>query len=1343
MATTGELPPSARAGQAFIHDPKVADVTEVKAQIKLRFRDVRRQPCVVTRSFQLAQKSGGKLEKKDLDQVIQTLDEKTGERVSVSRKCADVNATVPDMMGVSKAILENVVFVHQEDSNWPLGEAATLKKKFDEIFSATKYTKALEHINKLKKEQTQKIKEFRLIKEKLKVQKDHAVKLRARREENSKAATELGEKMGAMNAQIKDADAAIARCDDELAEMRGRNERRGQIEAKREAVVAETARRRAALDNELTDATEDLKRLLVEFNDTIDATRAKVKEEERAVSDLALTAKAYKDKREVAMKHHGKLAAEAEAHAKRVADRASFLRGVVSRHPDLGPLPACLGEGFPRRDARADREGPLSSLTDDAFVAEMTRAANEMRARATARLDALRAAAESTRAKHRGEDDAFGARADAANRELAAAEESVRLRAESRDATRKRAEHLADEIGSSAVSEAHVADLERRADQAQRNFDERRAADAGAATLEAIEKNAEALATLDRRLAKLRQEQDLAALAGENATKTRLKREELFAKEEACRSLLESRAGRFADVFGGEPTPPPERIKERLRAVVDARAEAAEAARRGASAAGVAADSAGAATRAAQGALARAKAEAADAERRAEEDADALAGDAEETPSRDAAASGAGGAAAGFGPFAGYDARSSAVEAKLTAREADLTVLGNLTQVYNSFAQSANEHRACPVCQQALADVAAFTENVRQTVESVPAQEATARREAAALRETRARLQRLAPVAARHATLVTKTIPEATTAVVAAEEAETRARAAAAAAEEAFEVASSDHAAAASLVEDADAATRLAAEAEALRAAVASLERSFAPGGGSATQPSAPLTAAADTQRTVGTQRRAAPTARSVSAIGADVEDAELRRAALEREREALARRRERHDQELLGFERQARDLREERVRVSAQAERRAELMRELEEIKRGDAAAAAEAARLEADRAPRRAARDALERERASARASARAAETAADDAVRDLQRDVDALEAAERPIAEYVAGGKASELEKTAAEMSALGEKIAACEETLATREEARRAAHELVRSREKYKRSLEDNLAVRVGAEEEARLARELDACAAPDPEAFAAAEEARSRRARRRDELRLSCAESQGRVKNHQESMAQCARELNDPSLRGVDAALSKQVLELKTFEMTASDLDRYHGALDRALMAFHASKMSDINKVVKELWQRTYRGQDIDYIQIRSDAGPASGATGRSSYNYRVCMVVGDAELEMRGRCSAGQKVLACLIIRLALAETFCLNCGILALDEPTTNLDAPNADALARSLCDIMHARRDQENFQLIVITHDMHFAQVLGQREHADYYWRITKDDNQHSHIECENIYE
>ena len=56
-------------------------------------------------------------------------------------------------------------------------------------------------------------------------------------------------------------------------------------------------------------------------------------------------------------------------------------------------------------------------------------------------------------------------------------------------------------------------------------------------------------------------------------------------------------------------------------------------------------------------------------------------------------------------------------------------------------------------------------------------------------------------------------------------------------------------------------------------------------------------------------------------------------------------------------------------------------------------------------------------------------------------------------------------------------------------------------------------------------------------------------------------------------------------------------------------------------------------------------------------------------------NSSVVMNKGGAEMEMRGRCSAGQKVLASLIIRLALAETFSVNCGMIALDEPTTNLD--------------------------------------------------------------------
>ena len=37
-------------------------------------------------------------------------------------------------------------------------------------------------------------------------------------------------------------------------------------------------------------------------------------------------------------------------------------------------------------------------------------------------------------------------------------------------------------------------------------------------------------------------------------------------------------------------------------------------------------------------------------------------------------------------------------------------------------------------------------------------------------------------------------------------------------------------------------------------------------------------------------------------------------------------------------------------------------------------------------------------------------------------------------------------------------------------------------------------------------------------------------------------------------------------------------------------------------------------MSDINKIIKELWQKTYRNQDIDYIQARFL--PAAAVIGR-------------------------------------------------------------------------------------------------------------------------------
>jgi len=41
-------------------------------------------------------------------------------------------------LGVSKAVLDNVIFCHQEEANWPLSEGKAVKQRFDDIFAATR-----------------------------------------------------------------------------------------------------------------------------------------------------------------------------------------------------------------------------------------------------------------------------------------------------------------------------------------------------------------------------------------------------------------------------------------------------------------------------------------------------------------------------------------------------------------------------------------------------------------------------------------------------------------------------------------------------------------------------------------------------------------------------------------------------------------------------------------------------------------------------------------------------------------------------------------------------------------------------------------------------------------------------------------------------------------------------------------------------------------------------------------------------------------------------------------------------------------------------------------------------
>uniref|UniRef100_A0A8C6XTU8 RAD50 double strand break repair protein n=1 Tax=Naja naja TaxID=35670 RepID=A0A8C6XTU8_NAJNA len=167
---TGDFPPGSK-GNSFVHDPKVANETDVRAQIRLQFHDVNEELVAVQRSMVCSQK-GKKTEFKTLEGVITRI--KHGEKVSLSSKCAEMDREMIAALGVSKSVLNNVIFCHQEDSNWPLSEGKALKQKFDEIFSATRYIKALETLRQVRLKQGQRVKECQVELKYLKQNKEKA-----------------------------------------------------------------------------------------------------------------------------------------------------------------------------------------------------------------------------------------------------------------------------------------------------------------------------------------------------------------------------------------------------------------------------------------------------------------------------------------------------------------------------------------------------------------------------------------------------------------------------------------------------------------------------------------------------------------------------------------------------------------------------------------------------------------------------------------------------------------------------------------------------------------------------------------------------------------------------------------------------------------------------------------------------------------------------------------------------------------------------------------------------------------------------------------------------------------
>lgn len=297
----------------------------------------------------------------------------------------------------------------------------------------------------------------------------------------------------------------------------------------------------------------------------------------------------------------------------------------------------------------------------------------------------------------------------------------------------------------------------------------------------------------------------------------------------------------------------------------------------------------------------------------------------------------------------------------------------------------------------------------------------------------------------------------------------------------------------------------------------------------------------------------------------------------------------------------------------------------------------------------------------------------------------------------------------------------------------EQERKVLQEAINAAVSTERNVKDNLEYRDTIAELDRLQESISALDIDNAEKQKDHFHQESRKLREKiSELNSEHYGKVGEVKQINDQILQLQNDLQT-EFKGVDKYYHTEWVKLQANLLMSNDLQTYSQALDNAIIKYHSLKMDEINRILRELWNQTYKGTDIDGIEIKCDV--TKQVRGRS-YNYRVVMYKKSSELDMRGRCSAGQKVLTSILVRLALAECFGTNCGMIALDEPTTNLDVENAESLANALNNIIGFRKNQKNFQLIVITHDERFLSHINGDRYTDNFYRIERDENQHSVI-------
>ncbi|CAG7990071.1 unnamed protein product [Penicillium salamii] len=1251
-ATTGDLPPNSKGG-AFIHDPKLCGEKEVLAQVKLSFKATSGAKMVATRSLQLTVKKTTRQQKTLEGQLLMI---KNGERTAISSRVAELDQIMPQYLGVSKAVLDSVIFCHQDESLWPMSEPSVLKKRFDEIFEAMKYTKAIDNIKALRKKQNEDLGKFKIMEQHAKEDKDKA-------DRAEKRSVKLQDEIEALREETQQMSKEMRRVADLADKAWTQSESYAQVLGALEGKRIEAKSIQNTIDN--------LKRHLVELDDSDEWLESTLEQFETKQIQYQQQEESQKEnymelKEKIEQARH-RLGLKQAENGKFENDKANFERQSERRQKminEIGHANSIRG-----LDDRMDQSAV------DTFMQRIRRLLKEQ----NQSLDRVKREAQKELREVQETLNEIGQTKSALQESKNAAKRQIAANDKEASAYQGKLDGIEVDEGVQAALESKVEDITSSLDHAKERAK-------NASWDKEIQDTNTEIRRLEDESSRLNTELiDSTKKAGELARLDHLKKESKD-RERSLQTMKGAHGERLEKVVGSDWQP--ETLERSFQQALDGETRKVTDAERER-------DSVSRELEQVEFKLKTATKNLKQRQKELDDCAKEIHDAVESEPAM-------------------YPEKLKERQENYEAARKDADQYAGMGEYFTMCVNAAEQTKKCRTCARAFkneAEVQTFTKKLNALINKASLdseaeadlkrfeEELQAAREAGTSYDSWARLSKT-------------DIPE-----LEQEEQECESQ--------------RDQLLDKLETRDGKVTERVESkrEVEALSKTVSTIVRYDAEIKTIKSQ----IEELSAKQQDVNATRTLEDIQEEIAAINEKARDSKKALNKVTNEKDKT--RAEINDLEL-----KFRDAKSNLDNAKFQLEKKADLIVRMEEFKTLNSQQREAIEKADRDI-------EALTPGLLQAQARYDDISQRTDERERDLQHEItrlsesiNQLDLANDDINSYNERGGPDQLERSKHELQRIEEEIEKLEsEQGAITKDINKISAQLKDS-ENTKRQYSDNLTYRQATRSLQTVEEEVEQLEAQNAEVDRSRFKQESERwTREHNALAAKQASKMGEMKSKDDQLMQLLADWNT-DYKDASSKYKECHIKVETTKAAVDDLARYGGALDKAIMQYHGLKMEEINAIVGELWQKTYRGTDVDTILIRSDN---ENAKGNRSYNYRVCMVKSGAEMDMRGRCSAGQKVLASIIIRLALAECFGVNCGLIALDEPTTNLDRDNIRSLAVSLHDIIRSRQQQANFQLIVITHDEEFLRNMQCGDFCDYYYRVSRNERQKSIIERQSIAE